>query len=155
LSKQSNQKIAFIAAPFTTRFDPRNGVFDNDLKRTLERIMKALRMKGYQVKSSHIREDWGNNIMKPPDFVPRDHESIEESDIVLAYIDDCSTGLYIELGWASNLKKNIIILLKADVRHSPMLHGLHNICKTHIFEFQNTEELLLELDKQLDRALQS
>jgi hypothetical protein len=155
LSKERNEKIAFVAAPFTTRFYPKNGVYDNDLKRTLERIIEALKMKGYQIRSSHIREDWGNNIMKPPEFVPKDHESIKESDVVLAYIDDCSTGLYIELGWASNLRKKIIILLKADVRYSPMLDGLHNLCKTHIFKFQTSEELFLKLDKELDKALQS
>jgi nucleoside 2-deoxyribosyltransferase len=155
VSEEENKKIAFIAAPFSTRFNPSNGIYDSDLRRTLETIISVLRLKGYLVRSSHIREHWGNKIMHPSEFVPLDYKSIKESDILLAYIDDCSTGLYIELGWASSLGKNILILLKADIQYSPMLRGLHNICKTEIFTFRDTKALLQDLDKVIDRALQS
>ncbi len=107
-------------------------------------------MKGYLITSFHIIEDWGNKIMNPSEFVPSAYNWIKQSDIFLVYIDDYSTGLYIELGWASMLKKDILILLKADARYSPFLLGLHKICKTTIFKFQNDEELFLKLDQMLD-----
>lgn len=156
VSKEKRQKKAFIAAPFSSRFNPSIGITDDALKRTLKSIILRVKMKGYGVESSHVREDWGKKVMHPSKFVPLDYQSIEECDFFLAYIDDCHpTGLYIELGWASMLRKKILILLKDGVPYSPMLDGLSNIKKsnTKIFKFNDSERLLHNLNKVLDTAL--
>jgi hypothetical protein len=43
--------------------------------------VSILRLKAYLVRSSHIREDCGENIMHPSEIVPLDYKSIKESDI--------------------------------------------------------------------------
>lgn len=159
VSKEKSQKKAFVAAPFSSRFNFSTGKSDNALKKTLESIILALKMKGYEVKNSHVREDWGKKLMQPSEFVPLDYQWIEECNFFLAYIDDYRPlGLYIELGWASMLRKKILILLKDDVPYSPMLEGLSyipNMPKSNIkiFKFNDTDRLLQDLNKAFETAI--
>jgi nucleoside 2-deoxyribosyltransferase len=145
--------VVFLAAPYSNRFDPATDRKDTDLKITLENILNILKSNGYEIRSAHIREDWGNKLMKPADFVPVDYKWIKESDLVIAYVDGTSSGLYIELGWASVLGKNIIILHKEGTHFSPMLSGLNTITNVEIVPFNNNKVLADRLEYVLKNIL--
>jgi nucleoside 2-deoxyribosyltransferase len=142
--------VVFLAAPYSNRFDPATDRKDTDLKETLENVLQMLKNNGYDIRSAHIREDWGNKLMKPRDFVPLDYKWIKESDLVIAYIDGTSSGLYIELGWASALGKNILILYKEGTHFSPMLLGLDVMTHVEILPFNNNKDLADRVEHVLD-----
>jgi len=60
--------------------------------------------------------------------------------------DDC-----VELGWASALRKKIIILKKEGVHLPHLIQGLDILTDVEIIEFKNLEKLLLKLKRRLSR----
>jgi len=102
--------------------------------------------KGHDVISAHVREDWGQNLMPPEEFTPLDLNLIKECDLVIAYVDYQPSGVYVELGWASALKKKIIVLAEKPVSQlSPLVQGLSRITETVIISFEDEDELLTQL----------
>jgi nucleoside 2-deoxyribosyltransferase len=141
------KKVAFLAAPFSQKFNRAEGVNDISLRRTLEAILRLLKDNEYEVRSAHLREDWGNNPMSPSVFVPLDYEWIGESDLFIAYVDNTSSGLFIEIGWASALRKNIVILSQQGISLSPMIYGLGEMTRTRteILSFIGEKDLIEKL----------
>lgn len=142
----------FLAAPFTSFYKKETGIFDPKVRRVLQRIIKKLTEMGHNVISAHMREKWGRNLMPPSKLTPLDMKLIEECDLVIAYISDVPSGVYVEIGWASAFKKRIIILTDQPLSElSPLIQGLHNVTDTSIITFENENELLAKLTIYLEK----
>ena len=148
----TSRPTVFLAAPYSNRFDPTKNVKDVGLKNTLKRIIEILEQNGYKVLSAHVREDWGKKLMKPNVFVPLDYRWIKESDLVIAYVDGTSSGLYIEIGWASYLHKDILILYKKGTHFSPMIYGLKSMTKVWLLSFKDNKHLIERLKRRLKKG---
>lgn len=143
----------FLAAPFTGFCKKETGTFDPKVRRVLQRVIKLLTGMGHNVVSAHVRENWGRNLMPPSKLTPLDMKLIEECDLVIAYISDMPSGVYVEIGWASAFKKKIVILTDQPVsKLSPLIQGLHNVTDTRIITFKNENELTVKLTAYLQKC---
>lgn len=123
---------AFVAATFTPALDRATGKFDPELRKRIEALIACLREAGFSVYSAHILEEWGNSLESPPRIVKRDFQAIREADIMVAYVSNpTSYGVHIELGWASALHKEIVILQDAET--TPLIEGLGKLTQLHLF----------------------
>jgi hypothetical protein len=150
-SESTKVRVAFLAAPFSSKFDPMTNRHDVKLRKTLENIQEILKNNGYEVRSAHVREDWGSKLMRPDDFVPIVFSWINESDLVIAYIDGTSSAIYTEIGWASFSNKTILILHKEGTYLSPLVKGLNAIhsSSVEILSFKNDKDLNENLENHL------
>ena len=143
-SSQNLMKV-FLAAPFSNEIMDTTGKVRPVFRKTLEKIISFIRSKGYEVISSHERESWGERLMPPEEFTTLDFASIKNCDIIVVYINEKLSGVYIELGWASSLKKRIVILAKHYLPLPPLLLGLHMLTDVTLVRFDNENELLAKL----------
>jgi nucleoside 2-deoxyribosyltransferase len=151
--------VVFLAAPISCRFDPTTDTEDVALKNTLVSILEILKKYGYKIRSAHVREDWGKKLMEPRVFVALDYRWIKESDLIIAYVDGTSSGLYVEIGWASLLSKDILILHKEGTHFSPMILGLESIddsicTRVQILSFKDGKDLTEKLEPVLKNRLE-
>jgi len=136
----------FLAAPFSNVYRSRLGKVDSRFRKRLETIIKLIMKEGHDVISAHLRENWGQNLMPPSEFVPLDFNLIKECDLVIAYISDQPSGVYVELGWASALKKKIIVLTDQPISQlSPLVQELPRITQAVIISFKDENDLLMKL----------
>ena len=144
-------RVAFLkVAPYSSKFDPKTNRHDFELQKTLENIQEILENNGYEIRSAHVREDWGRKLMKPDDFVPLDFKWVNESDLVVAYIDGSSSGLYTEIGWASAWNKTILFY-KEGTYLSPLVEGLNTITSVQIMSFRDDKDLTDNLERRLKK----
>lgn len=136
----------FLGAPFTNYL---NGYeFNQELKQTLETIISSLEKKGHTVRSAHVREKFGQELMSPEECTPLDFEEIQKCDLFIAIPSNPpSGGVHVELGWASATKKDIIICMKKTGKYSPLIHGLHKISNSKTIIFESYSELPEKIDK--------
>lgn len=136
----------FLGAPFTNYL---NGTeFNRELKQTIETIITSLEKKGHTVRSAHIREKFGQELMKPEVCTSLDFEEIQKCDLFIAIPSNPpSGGVHIELGWASAIKKEIILCIKKTGKYSPLVQGLHKISNSKTIIFENYSELPKKINK--------
>ena len=136
----------FLSAPFSSVYREQTGSVDPKFRDRLEKIITLIKEKNHELISAHLREKWGKKRIHPNVFIPLDLKEIEECDLVIAYLGHQPSGVYIELGWASAFKKNIIIITEQPISQlSPLIQGLNRITKTIIINFREESELLAKL----------
>ena len=141
----------FLAAPFTSFLQKKKGTVDTGFRNKLQKIIDLISQSGHTVLSSHLRENWGKDLMPPQEAAPLDLNLIKECDLVIAYLNSQPSGVFVELGWASALKKKIVILTEIPVTElSPLVQGLPSISDVTFLFFRNENELLKELQTVLD-----
>jgi nucleoside 2-deoxyribosyltransferase len=124
----------FLAAPFTQLIDSRDGLVDASSRSDLRAMYDALAARGYSVFLAHEREAWGKELMTPEECTPLDFAEMEKADVVCAHLGNPpSLGVQIELGWASSLRKPMLILTDDEARYSPLLWGLARLTETTFF----------------------
>lgn len=72
------------------------------------------------------REDYGKARMEDHICTPLDFEEMQESDLVIAFPED-SMGVAVELGWASALKKKVVLILNEKDKSSPLIRALNTV----------------------------
>ncbi|MFA6268525.1 MAG: nucleoside 2-deoxyribosyltransferase [archaeon] len=131
----------FLGAPFSSHLGKTG--FDNELKWTIETIILSLQKKGHVVKSAHVREKFGEQLMTPDVCTPLDLNEIKECDLFVAIPHNPpSGGVHIELGWASAINKNIIVCIQKKGVYSPLIHGLDKVSNTKKIIYDNYPELI-------------
>ena len=97
----------------------------NDYREYLENLIKTLRFSNHEVLSAHELEEWGAINPSSREAVKFDFEGINKSDAMVCYIGDkekgFSSGVHLELGFASALKKRIIVLHNDKIEEIPYL----------------------------------
>lgn len=74
-------------------------------------------------------------------------EFLKTCDIMIAEVSHPSTGLGIELGWANSYGVPIIYIFKNGAKISKSLNSVTNT----FFEYSNTKELVIEMEKKINR----
>ena len=67
-----------------------------------------------------------------------DYREMKLSDYVIAFPGKpISGGVHIELGWASSMKKNILLMLDKEEKYSPLVQGLETLTNVQICYYKN------------------
>ncbi|SHF88251.1 TIR domain-containing protein [Streptoalloteichus hindustanus] len=113
----------FLAAPFV-QFLVGDRVTDQ-WRHRLTALRERLLAGGAAVFNAHHNEGWGEFGLPPEQCVPSDFRGVVACDAVCAYAGDpVSAGVAVELGWASMLRKPIVLAADARTRLTPMIEGL-------------------------------
>jgi len=139
----------FLGAPFTNYL---NGAeFNQELKQAIESTISILEKKGHTVRSAHVRENFGKDLMLPETCTPLDFEEIKKCDLFIAIPSNPpSGGVHIELGWASAIRKDILLCIKKTGKYSPLIHGLHKISNSRKLVFESYCELPKKISEMVD-----
>lgn len=145
-TKTKKHISAFVSAKFTTAI--KDGLFNAKLKETIETIIDTIKSTGITLFSSHENEKFGKDIKEPEDFITRDISNINESDIFIALLDEEKLGgVYIELGWATSIGKDIILIIPAsfNLNKIPIIKGIIKITKCEILVYSDNNDLKTKL----------
>jgi len=145
----------FFATPFTGNIAPQNGRVRRDFEMLVKRVLDSLRAMGHTVFLALEREEWGEALMPPEICSALDYREMRQCDVVVAIPGNpASGGVHVELGWASNMRKPIILLLGEDGQYSPLVHGLPMITNTiKLFYKHSPEEALIYLPGALSEVM--
>ncbi len=137
LSLPKTNKRVFLAAPFTKHLKV-NG-FDKSVFNEITSLISLLRKFGYSVFSAHEREAFGEKLMPPETCTLLDFKEMNQCDIVIAIISDSSYGVSLELGWASALKKPIILYMKeGQAFPTPLIEGIGKVTDAkNVYDIQS------------------
>jgi hypothetical protein len=143
----------FLAAPFSNKVHPLTGVFeDRELEETITALVQAITSMGHVVESPHIRDVWGQKLRSPADCTRLSYTLIGECDILIALPGDPpSGGVHLEIGWASALRKKIVLILKYGQSYSPLVEGLQSIADVSVVRYSACEELCRSVAEELSR----
>jgi nucleoside 2-deoxyribosyltransferase len=118
----------FLAAPFVQFIHPSDGVVDPLWRARISALRDEILAAGHAVFNAHHNEAWGAQGLPPAECVPSDFRGLQAADLVLAYVGSPpSTGVALELGWASALRKPVVLLLDRDTSYSPMITALGQV----------------------------
>ena len=147
---------AYITAPLTTRGIQKTGrlygkITSRDYIRNLEAIAEIIREAGYQVILPHKSAyEWGDSAYSPKALVRRAFDTLQSCDLLVAWPAE-SRGANVLIGWASVLRKKIIILLDENDTLSVVHAGLDSLTKIQIIRYKD----FTDLEEKLRQALQN
>lgn len=140
----------FLAGPFKNKI--KDGKIEEGYKELLLNIKRVLNDLGYDVHLALERECWGAEFWTDEECTKRDYQEIKESDAVIALFDETfSGGVHVELGWASEMKKKIIIITNKKDNLCSLIKGMGTISKCNFIEFDNIEEIFQKLKQEVSR----
>ena len=139
-------KKIFIACPISKYIDGNNFI-NNDFKFFIENMYETCQKFAPEVFLALRREEYGEKLMTNV-CTELDFNEMNTTDLVVAIPDD-SMGVAIELGWASCMKKKIILIINKNQRYTPLITGLKDITNTEIIWYngQLNNEILFEVEK--------
>ena len=83
-----------------------------------------------------------------------DMKNVVDADLVVAFLGkELSGGVHIELGWATSLKKRVVIFQKEGCKIPPLTKGLRYLPKVSLIKYQDDETLFSELARVNDSYL--
>ena len=105
----------FLAAP-ELGFRARDGATQEPGYQVAVRSLAyLLERRGHDVRTSHEVAAWQRPEARPDEFVSRDYANVAGCDVVCAIVTEHpSDSLYIELGWAFGLRKDVLLLSPLD-----------------------------------------
>lgn len=128
----------FLGTPITCLLE-KNNLFSESNKMNLKKIISSLREKN-EVFCAIEREKWGEELLSGEVCTILDYEAMQNCDTFIA-IPNNSYGVYMELGWASSLGKNIIVLInrKFGIK-SPLIEGIFELSNFTLIEYDDEHE---------------
>ncbi len=148
---------AFISAPYTKKSSNQNSphkgqIVDTAFINFLNSIDSLVRSFGIETFFPHRDlHHWGKTKLSEEYIGKKSLEEIKKSDLMIAYPEE-SVGVNIELGWASVLKKQVIILINENENVSMMYPALNGITNAHIVKFRDITDLREKLKEKLQNA---
>ncbi len=118
----------FLAAPSLRLTGPADGVFSLALRGRVSLFREALLAAGVTVYSQHHDDCWTTRGFGTGSRVPSPFRGMQSADLVVAYVGTpLSAGVGLELGWATALRKPVVLLVEQAVAHSPMISTLEEV----------------------------
>ncbi|EAU64711.1 putative (deoxy)cytidine deoxyribosyltransferase [Stigmatella aurantiaca DW4/3-1] len=115
-------------------------------------LIHFFEQRGLRVFNAHRRELWGREFMKPEECTRLDFEEIQSSDAFVAFPGaPASPGTHVELGWASAMRKPVILLLEEGKEYAFLVRGLHTVTDVTSIYYKPGEDLTLPLKAALER----
>ncbi|HEX5869698.1 MAG TPA: nucleoside 2-deoxyribosyltransferase [Longimicrobium sp.] len=121
----SERRRIFIACPIS-KYLRNEGGMDPGFEAFIRDVHQTCRRYGDDVFLALEREAYGQAVMDDVTCTPLDFEALRAADVVVAIPED-SMGVAVELGWASALGKEIVLVLDPRFRYSPLITALHCI----------------------------
>jgi hypothetical protein len=142
----SMDRRVFIGGPFKRLIDTNAGVMDAASRRRIQVLVDFFVRNGYQVHNAHVREKWGEHQMTPEECTEIDFAEIAKCSLFVAFPGcPCSPGTHIEIGWASALKKKMILLLEEHKDYAFLIRGLHMITNVGLVYYKTENDYLQAL----------
>lgn len=145
----------FLGAPFTDKFDSKNGEWldsHSNLKELIDSLVKDLQAAGYQVYSAHQIEEYGKSLRSPADALVEDLSAVRTSQIIVAIMTfPPSPGLQIELGAAITLAKPIIQVSEQGVDLPYLNRGLSRYPNVREIRYRMVDDCVKLVRKELVR----
>jgi 8-amino-3,8-dideoxy-alpha-D-manno-octulosonate transaminase len=126
LSESPDRFKVFFACPISVYLDPATHRLEPRYERYIRTLYEGVMTVADEVFLALEREGWGRAIMLTTVCTPLDFAEMRRCDMVVA-IPGTSTGVGVELGWASALGKTIVLVLDEGVGYSPMIEGLATV----------------------------
>lgn len=130
----------FIACPFI-KYVKGQEFINNNYRKFTEDLHALCLEYASEVFLALKREDYGAKPLQNYSCAI-DLEELESSDIIVALPDD-SMGVAVELGWASALGKQIILVLNKDCQYSALVKNITTITPGFIIWYEGEEEWVL------------
>lgn len=145
-------KKIFIACPISKYIED-NEFTNNEFKQNIEKIYEICQKYTSNIFLALRREEYGKKLMKDT-CTELDFEEMKNSDIIVAIPED-SKGTAVELGWASCMKKKIILLLDQNQRYTPLISSLKDVTDTDIIWYENNidKDTLYNIEKRIQEKL--
>lgn len=140
----------YIAAPYTSKSvfkapQVYGKIVDAAYRNFLETIEATVKSCGFETFLPHRDlHKWGDVYIGPEEVGKKSLEVLTSCDVIVAY-PERSVGVNIELGWASLLKKKIIILINERDEISLMHVGLSGVTNSEIIKFRDIVDLRTRL----------
>ncbi|MFC5909665.1 hypothetical protein [Streptacidiphilus monticola] len=126
----------FLAAPSLRLTGPADGVFSLALRGRVTAMREALLDAGVSVFSAHHDDVWVTRGMGTGTRVPSAFRAMQSADLAFAYIGSpLSAGVGMELGWATALRKPVVLLVDQAVSHAPIIQTLEEVSPVLPLEF--------------------
>lgn len=133
-------KKIFLAGPFKSLVDSNTGVMSDASIGLFSVIIDYFEERGWEVHSAHRRENWGRDFMTPDECTLQDYGEIARCDYFVAFPGSpASPGTHMELGWASALRKPVIMLLQAEKTYAYLVQGLRQITQVESIEYNDNQ----------------
>lgn len=149
-----NKKL-FLAAPFKNLMNMETATLEKGTQNFLIRLIDFFESRGYEVHNAHKREQWGQKFMPPEQCTKIDFDEIEKCDLFVALPGiPASPGTHIEIGWASAMQKNMILLLDHDLeQYAYLVRGLHTVCPVDYVTYHTEEDCIQQLEQLLQERI--
>lgn len=147
-------KKIFIACPIS-KYLNKNEFTNRDFKEYIQGIHSICKRYTDNVFFALEREKFGLNRMEDHVCTKLDYYEMIDSDIVVVIPED-SQGVAVEVGWASAMKKNIIMILDECFSTSPLINAINEVTDAKVIKTSSNngysvakEFVYEELKKQL------
>ena len=139
----------FIGCP-VTKYINNNSFTDEYFKNFIDTLYNLCINYADEVFLALKREQYGKRLMTDT-CTELDYGEMQNATIVIAIPED-SKGTAVELGWASIMKKQIILILNKECRYTPLISGLADITNTKIIWYDKTldDEVLVAISNMIE-----
>ncbi len=141
-------KKIFIACPIS-KYIKGNSFTDDKFKDFTEQLYNTCKTYSQDVFLALKREEYGKKLMRES-CVKLDLDEMKNTELVIAIPDD-SKGTAVELGWASYMNLDIILILDKNKQYTPLISGLNDITKTKIIWYDG--DLNKVILKRIEKAI--
>ena len=146
---------AYITAPYKSKSIFKESevhdkiIVDVAYRNFLETIEATVKNCGLETFLPHKDlHEWGNIFIDPEEMGKKSLDILTSSDVVVAY-PERSVAVNIELGWASLLKKKILVLVNDRDDVNLMHTGLNGVTNSEIIKFRDIIDLKTKLKNSL------
>ncbi|MFY1831981.1 nucleoside 2-deoxyribosyltransferase [Myxococcus fulvus] len=146
------QSAVFLGGPFKSLVSPETGVMREQDQDRFMQLIHGLEGRGLRVFNAHRRESWGREFLAPEECTRLDFEEIRSSDAFIAFPGaPASPGTHVEIGWASALRKPLILFLEGGKEYAFLVRGLHAVGNVRYLHYVPGEDLMRRLTPELER----
>jgi len=147
----------FLAFPFSMFCDDDTDTLTDESKDFFKNLTEYFKENGLDYYSAHERENWGETYHSEEESTRFDYEAIKKCDVMLCVPGNpYSGGTHIELGWASCLKKKIILFLEKGVYYSPLVTGISCMTDVSIYYYSDFfKDILPIIRKIVDEQIEN
>lgn len=138
-------KKIYIACPISKYV--LNG-FDKEFLEVISEVYEILKENFSYVYFPLKEESFGKDKVNGSGEVctPKDHLEVKKADIIIA-IPEVSMGVSVEIGWASEMKKNILIFIDKNYHQSELIRHIDTIAPTKKIYIDTSNGYLNEKNK--------
>lgn len=138
-------KKVYIACPISKYV--REG-FDKEFLEVINEVYEVAKENCSNVYFPLKKEAFGQDKISGSGEVctPKDHTEVTKADIIIA-IPETSMGVSVEIGWASQMKKKILIFIDKNYNQSELIRYIDTITPTKKIYIDTSNGYLMEKDK--------